>query len=178
MSDPINIIASGGGDSNIWSIVAIGISVVTGGFSVWWSFRAERRGYLDNFWFREVTAPACIQPALDMRKEWVGKIECLGNTRLSKDEYQKLIGDLETAINTAINKAWVSKIFRGALFDGISGQYEAVLDKVARSLQKHVDSPNVIPVVTAVDLSVEVSTLLMGVLAKAAKANSSKLELA
>jgi hypothetical protein len=178
MSDPINIIANDGGGSNLWSIVAIGISVITGGFSVWWSFRAEKRGYLDNFWFREVTAPACIQPALDMRKEWVERIERLGNTQLTKDEYQHLIGDLETAINTAINKAWVSKIFKGALFDGVSGQYEAVLDKVARGLQKHVDSPHVVPVVTAVDLSVEVSTLLMGVLARAAKANSSRLELA
>lgn len=179
MSDPINIIAShGGGDSNIWPIVAIVISIVTGGFSVWWSFRAEKRGYLDNFWFREITAPSCIQPAIELRKEWVDRIERLGNKTLTKDDYQKIMGDLDIAINAAVNKAWVSKIFKGKLFDGIRKQYEAVLDTVARGLQRHVDSPNVMPAVSAVELSIEVSALFMGVLAEAAKANSSRLELA
>jgi hypothetical protein len=179
MASPIiTVIANPGGESNIWPLVAILISILTGGFSIWWSFRTEKRGYLDNFWFREITAPHCIQPAIEMQRNWLPRIESLANTALSKAEYQKIMGDLEAAINLAISRAWVSKIFKSSLYDLICARYEALSDQVANGLQKYVDSSVAVPAAVAISLSSNASALLMAILAESAKANAAKLKLA
>ena len=171
-----SIVIEGGG-SNVWAIVAIIISVLTGGFSIFWSYHSEKRGYLDNFWFREITAPNCINPALALRSKWSARLEDAANKSISKLEYQQIIGDLEADVAQAIEDAWVSRIFQGDLFNKIREKYEKVLDVVAEGLQKHVDSPNPIAASKVVSLSSEVSVLMVGVLSEAARANSSKLKI-
>lgn len=176
MIGPSSVVIGGGG-SDVWAIVAIAISVVSGGFSVYWSYHSEKRGYLDNFWFREVTAPNCIEPALKLRQVWSARIEQMANTRLPKHTYQKLLADLENDVGKAIDDAWVCGLFRGKLYINIRVNYERVIDAVATSLQRHVDSSNVVPAFVAVELSVKISELMMGILAVAARANSSRLKI-
>jgi hypothetical protein len=167
----------GGGGSDVWAIVAIAISVVSGGFSVYWSYHSEKRGYLDNFWFREITAPNCIEPALKLRQVWSVRIEQLANVQLPKQQYQDLIADLENDVGKAIDDAWICGLFKGKLYVNIRANYERVIDAVATNLQRHVDSPNVVPAFVAVGLSVKISELMMCILAVAAKANSSRLKI-
>lgn len=172
-----NSIVIEAGGSDLWAIVAIVISVLTGGFSIFWSYHSEKRGYLDNFWFREITAPNCINPALALRSKWSAKLESMANSAISKADYQLIIGDLESDIASAIEGAWVSRIFQGDLFSKIRENYEKVLDVVAEGLQKHVDSPNPVTASSAVGLSSAISVLMIGVLAEAAMANSSSLKI-
>lgn len=170
-------VISGAGNSDIWAIVAVGISLLSALFTVLWSLRSERRGYLDNYWFREVTAPSCVEPAVKIRKRWSKRIEALGNTTIALADYRLLVEELESDVSRAIAKAWISRLFKGGLYLRIRKLHESVLDAVAGRLEPYVTSGLPFSAYLAVELSEDISNTMMLILKEAAQVNASNLKI-
>lgn len=173
---PIYIFNAGSHQIHWWAILAVLISLASALFSVIWNFRSERRSYLDNYWFRQVTAPACVKPVLKMKKKWSKKIEGLAGKCVNLKDYRELVKEFDQDVNLAINKAWVCNLFKSNLFELISKKHERALDIFTLTLGENIDGKE-IGRDKAILLVQNLSIYWLGILKDAARTNASSLRI-
>lgn len=107
------ITISGGSGQNIvgWFALAISIGALV------WNFystkRSEHRSYRDNYWFREVLAPDCLDPVRVLREQWCKRILDLVGKDIDGPMLRLFVGDLQRDISILIRSMWVAQIFDG-----------------------------------------------------------------
>lgn len=171
------VISEQAGNVTSMAIIAVVISIAAFIFSIYWNVRSEKRGYLDTYWFREVTAPACVRPALELRTKWSAKIKSLANTTISLEDYRVLVKELDQEINLAVTSAWVSRLFKGDLYKRLRVQHEAALDAFTTRLGDYIQNGLQLTAERMVALEEEMSAAWLDILRIAAKANSSNLRI-
>jgi hypothetical protein len=166
------------GETSDWvALAALIVSVATTIFTIWWSFWSARRSYIEGYWFREVTAPSCIEPALAIRGKWCKRIELLGNTLLTPVGTRSLIAELQTDVDEAIRAVWICKLFEGDLYEALVNRLEEIGDVVAYKLNGPVRAGHIVPSSVAASASDAISSRVLWVVQRAAAANGADLKI-
>lgn len=100
----------GGGHVNWITVTSLAIAALTILSTLYWNIRSERRGYLDQFWFREIFAPSCVTPVIKLREDWVKKISNMSlkpQDAAVRNALSAFAGDKARVLRSL----WLSKIF-------------------------------------------------------------------
>ncbi len=111
-----------------WIAIAIALS------SLIWTFhsnrRTERRSYRDNYWFREVLAPSCLNPVLALRETWRVKIHSLFGVSIDGALLRTFVSDLQSETAALIASMWVARIFDGTFYQSAATALGKIEDAV------------------------------------------------
>lgn len=121
-----------GADWTSWASLVVAAFAL--GFTIYWSRRTERRMYLDEYWFRQVVAPKCVNPVIEFHDVWLLRIGSLTGTKIDLDEFQNLMGDLQAHKSSLENSVWITRIFSKTFFLECSKNLERVEDSFADEL--------------------------------------------
>ncbi len=92
------------------SVVSLIVAVFSVIFTMYWNWRAERREYLDKFWFREIFAPSCLSPVIRLRTDWVKRFSQMGACPESS-MLSKALSDFAGDKEAVLRSLWLSKLF-------------------------------------------------------------------
>lgn len=107
------ITISGGGHQNVVGWIAVAISLGSLGWTLYATRRSEHRSYRDNYWFREVLAPSCLDPVRLLRERWCKRILSLVGTSIDGPILRQFVADLQKDTTVLIRSMWVGRIFDG-----------------------------------------------------------------
>jgi hypothetical protein len=164
------------GAASLLATFSLIIALFSLGYTIYSGRRRERRAYLDEFWFRQIIAPSCVDPTLVLRKKWNPQLQGLVNKKLTKANCQNLTRQLQDEIDAAIDSAWVASLFEGDLYEGVERALESINDDIAKTISLASLNDKVLSVDVVSDLCNGLSKNCMSVLQCAVKANASKLD--
>lgn len=126
----------GGGDTDPVALVSLVISLFALCASWYWSSRAEKRSYLDQFWFREVMAPGCFRSVMKFRDDTISRLNACVGQKVDGEMLKRLVNEAQVDVAAIIDSMWVAKIFRGKFYRNGSEAIQKVEDILAESLGK------------------------------------------
>ena len=114
-----------------WVSLLVGIGAVV--FTIYWNFRAERRAYMDEYWFRQIVAPKCVDPILAFHESWSLKVRNL-DASLDIESVKKLLFDFQLDKALVLDGTWVSRIFSRTFYSDCCNALDEVEDVFAVEL--------------------------------------------
>lgn len=121
--------------SSALDVIAIGTLVVAILALLWtayWNRRSERRSYLDEFWFRQVVAPKCIDPVLSLNDVWAARVDNVTAANVTHAFVMRFLSDFQNDKAKVIGATWVSRIFKSGFYARCCDSLDQVEDVFAR----------------------------------------------
>lgn len=113
-----NIVLAAPADGmDVTALVSLFIAVIALISTFYWNRRVERRSYLDEFWFRQVVAPNCIDPVIKFHGCWVDRIDGIRSGKVDANFIRRFVSDFQLAKSTVLDSSWVAKIFSKVFYE-------------------------------------------------------------
>lgn len=106
---------NGGGVDPV-ACLALIVSIGTLGWTVWCEFTGAGRRRADEYWYRSVLAPNCIEPLIDLMNEYVAALATL-NTDMTFEESQAFCDSFAQKKERLLARLWISKLFSSEYYD-------------------------------------------------------------
>ncbi|AIF48204.1 hypothetical protein [Dyella japonica] len=120
--------------SNVIAIFALLVSIASIIATIILNRRQERRGYMDQFWFREVFARSCVDPVIQFREKWEQKLAAIGATPVAQKAGRALVSDLSSDATRLLQSLWIAKLFEGDFYSFCEERLEQMEDEFAQAL--------------------------------------------
>lgn len=130
----IFFLQEGASSSDAIALGALVVSIFSIAVSFFLSRRQERRGYMDEFWFREVFAPSCVEPLIEFRAIWEKKLSAIGSGGVERSLGQSFVDSLGGDIADLLRKIWIARIFDGDFYSACEEEMEKLEDVFAEKL--------------------------------------------
>ncbi len=130
------IVISGAGSSgDLLAYASLLVSMLTLMFTAYWSRRSERRSHLDEYWFKQLVSPKCVEPVVQFHDRWMSNLalEIRADDRGWVENFLSKFHDERGALQEG---AWVSRIFAGDYYDYCCSQMDSVEDAFVESIYR------------------------------------------
>lgn len=172
------IFGEGSSSSDIIAIGALFVSILSLVATILLSRRQEKRGYMDEFWFREIFAPSCVNPIICFRDKWEMRFAAIGNALINHQIGQELVDEIGVDSAGLLQKIWVAKLFDGDFYTFCEDELDQLEDDFARTLgaaQLRTEKATGAPTISLTD---RVTVVCAKILQKAAELHGKGLKIA
>jgi len=128
------LIQEGSSSSDVFALAALVVSIISVVATVLLSRRQERRGYMDEFWFREIFAPSCVMPLIEFRAKWEKNLSAVGNSNIGHSVGQKFVDAMGEDVAEILQKIWIARVFNGDFYGFCEVELEHLEDAFAKKL--------------------------------------------
>lgn len=168
------VIAQGGTGPDMTSWVSLAVALAALLWTAYWNRRSEKRGYLDEYWFRQIVAPKCINPILGFHDGWLAKVESINGAQLSQLFVQNLLSDFQKEKSVVLNLTWVARIFSSGFYAKCCEFLDSVEDTFADELGRVLVSRQALSQAQA-SMKASLADASVGILQEAAKIHGGTL---
>jgi hypothetical protein len=156
------------------SLVSLAVALAAVIWTAYWNRRSERRGYLDEYWFRQIVAPKCINPILGFHDAWLARVDSLNRNKVNQASVQSLLSDFQKEKSVVLNSTWVARIFSTGFYARCCELLDAAEDTFAIELGAVLVSRQVLSQAQA-SMKVSLADASVGILQEAAKIHGGAL---
>jgi hypothetical protein len=128
------VIGGSSSSTDFIAVLALLVSIVSVIATVILSRRQEKRGYMDEFWFREIFAPSCVTPIIDFRAKWEQRLAAVGDASINQKKGKELVNEIGSDCAALLQKVWVAKLFEGDFYAFCEEELDQMEDEFAQVL--------------------------------------------
>ena len=170
-----SIVFQSGSSSDEAAWIALAVALLTLVLTSYWNWRAERRSFLDEFWFRQIIAPKCVDPIMDFHREWLIKIDAINTNSISVKFVKGILSDVQKDMTAVSDSAWIAGMFSSIYYGKCCESLDVVEDVFATELGKLVVSANNIEAAKS-SMKKSIGDAAVKILSEAATMHGSKLK--
>lgn len=117
--------------SNAVAWIALVISAGALIWTVWTEFNGYRRRQADEYWYRTVFSPNCIEPVITLLNEHLESLERVAPDTAA-DEVRRAYGEMfAQKKEDLLAKLWISRMFSDAYYDLACSHLDNIEDEMA-----------------------------------------------
>ena len=120
--------ADAGGDTV--AIIAVVISLLTFGWTIWNEINSYRRRQADEHWYREIFSPHCVEPVIELLNNLLKTMrEDLGPAS-TIDDYRRCSDRYCQEKEAVLRRVWVAALFSNDFYDRAKAELDGVEDEL------------------------------------------------
>jgi hypothetical protein len=171
-------VQTGAAGPDVTAVVALVVSAMAFAASWYWSRRAEKRSYLDQFWFREVMAPGCFTAVMTFRDTTIAHLNTYVGQKVDGSLLKSVVNQAQSGVASIIDAMWVARIFRGKFYADGSEAIQKIEDVLASSLGSLLGAEAVLTKDVAATIGDKVTDICLQVLQLGVSLHSTRLRTA
>lgn len=117
--------------ANMVALIAVLISLLTLGWTVWSEFTGYRLRQADEYWYRSVFSPNCIDPIIKLLNEHLADLESVSHGKHSVEERRKYGESFAKKKEEILLRLWISHMFSDAYYSTASRCLDGLEDDMA-----------------------------------------------
>ena len=128
------VISEGSSTSDWIAFGALVVAIASFVATIILNRRQERRGYMDEYWFRVIFAPSCVDPVIAFRAKWEAELTALASTPIDDATGTDLADRVSVDAADLLQKVWIAKLFDGGFYDFCEHELETFEDTFVSTL--------------------------------------------
>lgn len=151
------------------ALIALFLSVLSLFWMIWSEFTGYRRRQADEYWYREIFSPNCVEPLIVFLNEHLSSLQGLDIATAGVEETKNVCDEFAKKKEHLLERLWVSRLFSANYYSMACGQLDDVEDHLAVTLSGWVVKSAIATdrdIGTLRDKAIENVTLILSVAAK------------
>lgn len=133
-------VTSGGAEPTAW--LALFLSLCALGWGVWVELTGHRRRRADEYWYRGIFSPQCVEPLIEFLNEHVASLQRIDCSKVTVRDTRKFCDDFSDRKEKLLSRIWISKLFSPKYYDVACDKFDEMEDNIAKKLGGWVLKPS------------------------------------
>lgn len=113
-------------DLTAW--IALIVSLVTLGWMIWSEYTGYRRRQADEYWYREIFSPNCIEPLIEFLNDHIASLQKMDVSKVKVDETRRFCSNFSDRKEDLLGRIWISDLFSSTYYDFACAQLDEIED--------------------------------------------------
>lgn len=134
-------------DADLVAWLALVVAFITLAWTIYWERVSARRRQIDEYWYRQIVGPNCVEPIIAFLNKWIDELLVHGANPPAAT-LDAMYTTFCTEKESLLSKLWLSKLFSNSFYDEAEETFDQVEDVFAEELTRshaHANKPTLSP---------------------------------